>query len=541
MSKLKKTPLLIPILLLGVAMLLHGMVRGRAERKRMFLDAVVRGNTSEVEELLAKDPGLAVMKDGKGKGGIGSPVLHAAIRHGHRNIVEVLLSRGANPSEKGIGGWNALHVAAQKGDAKVIELLIKDGMNVNSGGHDSSTYIPLCYARSRLAAEVLISNGADLSWRDKSGGTVLHTLVKTGTTGAMEAIIEHGVNVNAQNNYGKTALHVTAAHGRKEMAELLVAKGANINIEDNRGFTPLKGINATRVHGKDFAEFLIRNGAKYNINDVARLGDLARFKELLDSDPALVNYKNSVNREQVLFAAIYGGNTDIFKLLLVKGVKLDTRGTQMESSLFAASYAGNSDALTLLIGRGLDVNERGLHGESALHWAAVKGNNEAVRLLIAGGADITAKAEEPTTHLNAGAGNFPDTIERELIKLQRFEEQRQAKLAERSMQIVVPSRLAIAKGDTPLHSASLQGHSEIVKILLSNGAEVDAKNQFGQRPLHYACVFRQKEVAEILLDTGADSNAKDNEGHTPLGLAAFPKGNPAKEIVELLHARGGRK
>ncbi len=542
MSKLKKILLLIPILLLGIGIFLHGMARDRAEGKLMFLKAVVNGDTKKVEKLLVEDPDLVTLKDGKGKGGIGSPVLCVAVQHGHKDIADLLLSRGADPNEMDISGRTCLHVAARKGDVELIELLIKHGMDVNVRAHDSSRSIPLCHAGSRQAAEVLIAEGADLSWKDKSGGIVLHSLIRTGTTDAAEAIIEHGVDVNAQNNFGSTAIHVTAEHGSRKMAEVLVARGANLNIKDNKGFTPLarkmKFVHGSGVYAKDFAKFLIRSGAQYTINDVAWLGDLARFTELLDTDPALVNYVDPLDREPVLFAAIYGGNSDIFELLLAKGVKLDAKGTQMESPLFAASYAGNSDALKLLIGRGLNVNEKGLHGESALHWAAVKGNNEAVRLLIEGGAEVTAEAEEPTSDLNARAGNFPDAIERQLENLQRFEEQRQAKLAGRSLQIAVVSRLAIAKGDTPLHSACLHGHDETVKILLSSGAEVDTKNSFGQRPLHYACVFRHKETAKILLDAGADLNAKDNEGHTPLGLASFPKGNPAKDIVKLLHTKG---
>jgi cytohesin len=511
----------------------------------MFLDAVVNGDTKKIKELLAIDPDMALMRDGKGKGGIGSPVLCVAIQNGHGDIVEMFLSWGADPNEKDISGRTSLHLAARKGDPKLIELLLKHGIDVNVCARDLSSSIPLCHAGSRQAAEILIANGADLSWRDESGGTVLHSLVRRGTIDAAKVIIEHGVDVNAQNNFGSMALHVIAEHGSKEMAEVIVAKGANLNIKDNKGFTPLarkmKFVNGFGAYAKDFAEFLIRSGAQYTINDVAWLGDLVRFSELLENDPAFVDYVNSLDREPVLFAAIYGGNSDIFKLLLTKGARLDVRGKHRESPLFAASYIGNSYALRILLEKGLDVNERGIHGESALHWAAVKGNTEAVLLLLKAGADVTAKVEYPALDLDMRYGNTPNAIVMKLKDLQSLESQRQARLAGRSIQIAVHSKLAILVGDTPLHSASLWGHGEIVKILLSHGAVINAKNHFGQQPLHYACVFRSKEVVKILLDAGADANAKDDDGHTPVGLASFPKGNPAKDIVEMLRAKGGRK
>jgi len=77
-------------------------------------------------------------------------------------------------------------------------------------------------------------------------------------------------------------------------------------------------------------------------------------------------------------------------------------------------------------------------------------------------------------------------------------------------------------------------------MLMGNGAEINTENQRGQTSLHYACVFRNKEIAEMLLDAGADANAKDNDGYTPLGLALSPKGAPAKDIIELLLAKGAR-
>jgi ankyrin repeat protein len=239
MRKLKQTLLLVLVLLIGAGIFFHIITHDQANRNQIFLKAVVNGDTKKVEALLAKDPKLAVLKDGKGKGGIGSPVLCAAIRNGHEDIVGMLLSRGADPNEKDTRGRTSLHVAARKGNPKLIELILKHGLDSNVCARDLSNSIPLCHAGSRQAAEILIANGADLSWRDKSNGTVLHSLVRRGTPDAAEVIIEHGVDINAQNNFGSTALHVNAEHGSKKMAEVLVAKGANLNIIDNKGFTPL--------------------------------------------------------------------------------------------------------------------------------------------------------------------------------------------------------------------------------------------------------------------------------------------------------------
>jgi ankyrin repeat protein len=71
-------------------------------------------------------------------------------------------------------------------------------------------------------------------------------------------------------------------------------------------------------------------------------------------------------------------------------------------------------------------------------------------------------------------------------------------------------------GDTVLHRAAMNDRgAEIVRLLLDRGAKVNAKNHQGWTPLHRVTT---EEVAALLLDNGADLNAKDKFGETPLHL-----------------------
>ena len=64
------------------------------------------------------------------------------------------------------------------------------------------------------------------------------------------------------------------------------------------------------------------------------------------------------------------------------------------------------------------------------------------------------------------------------------------------------------------------GDIECVKFLLSEGADVHAKNDRGETPLHVAAVrpgnAEVRTTISLLFSKGADANAKDNEGNTPL-------------------------
>ena len=87
-------------------------------------------------------------------------------------------------------------------------------------------------------------------------------------------------------------------------------------------------------------------------------------------------------------------------------------------------------------------------------------------------------------------------------------------------------------GITLLHSAAdHSGNIEIIKILISMGAIVNAKDNMGLTPLHYATDFK---TAEILALNGADVNCKCNDGLTPLHLAIY-RGNIETSEILLLH------
>ena len=73
------------------------------------------------------------------------------------------------------------------------------------------------------------------------------------------------------------------------------------------------------------------------------------------------------------------------------------------------------------------------------------------------------------------------------------------------------------EGMTPLHSASFNGHIEVVKYLIEQcHANVEEKDNSGWTPLHYASVNGQIEVAKYLIEQcHANVEAKDNDGNTP--------------------------
>ena len=82
-----------------------------------------------------------------------------------------------------------------------------------------------------------------------------------------------------------------------------------------------------------------------------------------------------------------------------------------------------------------------------------------------------------------------------------------------------------------LHRAAYGSHKEIAELLITNGVDVNAKNDAAETPLHLATT---KEIAELLIANGADVNATTNRGTTPLDWAAND------EIANLIRQHGGK-
>lgn len=84
---------------------------------------------------------------------------------------------------------------------------------------------------------------------------------------------------------------------------------------------------------------------------------------------------------------------------------------------------------------------------------------------------------------------------------------------------------------TVLMMSTLKGHTDTVRVLLNQGADINARDYFGSTALIIAAENGHSEIVKLLLDKGADVNAKDNFGTTSL-MAASGNAGTAKMLVE---------
>jgi cytohesin len=211
--------------------------------------AVRGGRKAEIEKRISK--GLNVKTP--------NPLLHWAAQEGQKEIVKLLITKGADVSGKGFREETPLHNAKSN---DVAELLIAHGADLEAKDMNGQT--PLFHARTIEIAILLIAKGADINVRDVAGNTSLHA---ARSIEIAEMLIKKGVDVNAKNQWAQTRLSQEAYSGNKDMIEMLIAKGADINVKDFEGRTPLYQTVMPLIEGEKTAELLISSGADVNVKD----------------------------------------------------------------------------------------------------------------------------------------------------------------------------------------------------------------------------------------------------------------------------------
>jgi ankyrin repeat protein len=218
-----------------------------------MFEAVKSGDAASVIELLDAHP---VLVNAKNETGVSAVLL--ATYFGHREILEILLARGAE--------LNIFDAAATGDLDRLKALAAEDTELIGSYSPDGFTPIGLAAFFGRKdVLDFLLQHGADPNAASKNQMRVtpLHSAVAHRdpeiATAMVESLLSNGAKVNIAQDGGWTPLHQAAAHGQMEIMELLLDRKADVNAESDDGTTPLR-----MAHNKGFseaAEMLQQHGA----------------------------------------------------------------------------------------------------------------------------------------------------------------------------------------------------------------------------------------------------------------------------------------
>ena len=315
----------------------------------------------------------------------------------------------------------------------------------------------------------------------------------------------------------------------------------------------------------ELAEFLISEGIKLHTADITHyLRDFYMVNEVLEF---LLSHGADINSEDedgstVLDVAIRENSPSV-EFIKSKGGKANS-----DNSIFLAVKYFNKPALLDLLNDRKKINTIDANGNTLLHLAAKELNKECIELLLDKGANTTAKNNEGFTPIGIifqGLGNLTNMqgdgkIILDSDQLQAFKnllEEPRLNRAVRTKNIEL-AKLCIAEKDslesrgtlhfrnaTPLYYAAYNVDPVITKLLLENGAKVNALDYQGETPLHTAVYHTFPNIEEngikvinLLIENGAEVNAVKNipRKMTPLDFAKDPSG----KIANLLRKHGGK-
>ncbi len=440
-----------------------------------------------------------------------------------REITKLLLTEGDDLISLEKDGWTALHLAARDGLKEVVEVLLTHGANTEAREH-STSLTPLYFAAEkghRGVVELLVAKRADINARNTKGDSPLYVAILNGHKDLVEFLIAKWVNLKALAGDGRTYLHRAAMNGHKKVAEFLIAKGVDVRAKDVHGYTPL--FLAVANGHKELVQLLIAK--KSDVNAVAKSSSTPlhlaaengyrEVVELLVASGAHVRAEGAEGWTP-LHTAGYDGYEEIATFLIAHGAEINARTKKGATPLLLAAEQDHEEVVQFLIAHGADVNAADVDGYTPLHRASVNGHRKVVELLIANGAEINARTKKGSAPLHEAAG----------------------KGLEEMVQLLIANGAEVnAKNNangTPLHFASFHGQGGVVELLIANGADVNARNKRDMTALHLAAQEGHVEVVKLLVAKGAYPALPAYRNYTPLTLAQ-QKGH--KEIVEFLRGR----
>ena len=434
--------------------------------------------------------------------------------------VRALLDRGADVDSPWADGSTALVWAAHWNDLDMADLLLTAGADVNAA--DDHGVTPLDRAAENMSLEMvekLLAAGADANAARASGLTPLMVAARTGSLPVVEALLASGAAVNARTGSARgTALMWAVAGSHAEVTRALLDGGAEPATSTADGFTPL--LFAAANGDIPMAEALIAAGV--DVNDTGADGTHAL-------PYAIANGQDEFARFLLRRGADPNGAMGGIRALHVAAANVGTwLGDWSRGHGYGGRFRGRNLApdrrLTLLqtlLERGADVNVR--ITTSAMFMSYI-GHPTRARSRASPPAPETCAAPRrsgwrrtrPTPRAVAGRSRSSGRC---------WPRRRPAPDDRRRHHPVHGGGGSRPRHLHPREPRGVRSESAeaAVRILLEAGADINATNEADFTALHGAAYRGLNEVIEYLVSEGADIDARDFRGRTPYRIAEGTK------------------
>jgi len=441
--------------------------------------------------------------------------LSAAIKAGDRaTALRLINKRAATTAEP--DGTTPLHYAASREDVDLVQRLLRAGANAKAKNQYGST--PLAEAAASGNAQIiklLLRAGADPESPNGEGQTALMLVARTANVDAAELLIKAGANVNAREGWKEqTPLMWAAAQRQPAMVKLLIQSGAEVDArskihdwqrqvtaEPRAVFRPVGGLTpllfAAREGCQECVAALLDAKADINLGDPEEIAPL--LVSIINAHWDLASYL--IDRGADIQKWDYSGRTPLYAAVDLNtiphggrpdGPTLDTTTSfQIIQKLLDKGANPNAQLKLLPPLRSL-IDDRAMDnqliaGATPLLRAAKAFDAPVIALLLQHGAKVDLPNSRGMTPFMVAAGlGSTDADSRGTYVTPDVQERSIG-----SLKLLLAAGAEINRHDggrglTALHEASRWGWNDVVKYLVANGADIDAKDRKGMTPIDSA-------------------------------------------------------
>ncbi|HHX82188.1 MAG TPA: hypothetical protein GX696_04300 [Pseudomonadaceae bacterium] len=494
---------------------------GQADGSTALHWAVYHADTELAQKLLAAgaDP-TAVTRNG-------STPLWLASNQGDAEMITLLLEAGADANESLALGRKPLMLAARSGVVDAVRVLLAHGAEVNASESERGTSA-LMQAADQGHAEVvqiLIEHGADIAAGSKPVFRDGRTAALGNSSDPREGVRRQVVAIlcEEENPDPGALLNLVAASDNQVWAEL-VRGNSEPSVDDICSTVRRSGLG-----------FVTVGGAGRSFEGAADAEPEAAGAEEPSAPPARPAREPDGGELTALVYAARTGSVEVARVLLEAGADVNQTSRYGWSPLLAATQNRNYQMGKFLIENGADVNLANKGGWTPLYLATDNRNLEGgdyptprpdmddleyIKLLLDSGAEPNARMIESTETRTVFTNQWLD--EEGATAFLRASQSGDLPLMQLLLEHGADPHINTALGVTPLAVAAGIGWVEgvtsewseeqtvaAVKLLLELGIDPNQQADTGRVALHGAAHKGSTEVVRLLVAAGAQMDVRD--------------------------------
>lgn len=480
----------------------------------------------EVISTLLKAGAAAGARDSGGR----TPLIYAAAE-GNEEVVMLLLQKGVDPNELDRSGHSAIVYATDEGHLDIIKMLMEQGDvdldQLSAQGHD---LLEIAGKEGHTHIISYLLGGKDITDSDQAVRAFL-VAAREGETGTVQEMLKRGIDPLVTDGKGNTALNLAAREGKTSVVRLLLEKiGPDADLA--RAF-----LLAAREGKYEIVRLFLEKGVNPQVTDrngytafdlAAREGKTSILKLLAKNNAVPESYSVS------LLVAAREGKLGTVQYLHDLGADLNAANQHGSTALSMAAREGKMAVAQYLLENGAKVN--GSTGESCspVYMAARERQASLVTLLAKNGADLEMTCSYRDIDYFSQGANANNTI---------AQYENATALLVAITQTDAPTVAALIKAGAKVNARSRKlrftSDHQLDYRDSENLTEADMRRKFtlnyeadGWTPLMEAVESRNSDLVVMLLKNGADRNASTEQGLTAKKLAQQLKLTDISRILE---------